>query len=359
MALQGDLASFALPEVLRLLAGTEKSGRLTVTAASGSGDLWMHEGRLVCGSASRAAHAVEPADVVFELLRLGGGAFSFDDEEQLEQVGGTISVDKALSKAEALVAEWEDLESVVPSVHARLVVRPELEGTEIIVSAEDWRTLAAVGAGTTARRLGDHFEVTDLVACKMVRSLIEGSMVVFDGTEEPEDRPEDAWDTVAEVTVDDDPYAAFEPMGDAPVEEAEADPYAVFGDAGTVLLEEHADALLPEPLPGAGTAFAADELGTVDGRPTGEPAPAPVTVASAPVTAGAELPAPPVAHPMTFESAFGMNGDGQSGWDDAELAALAAEARQENAFETSPFTAGHQADDDRGSLMDFLSSVKP
>ena len=63
MALQGDLSSFALPDVLRLLASTGKSGCLEVSTSPGTGEIWMYEGRIVGGAVSSASHAVEPADV--------------------------------------------------------------------------------------------------------------------------------------------------------------------------------------------------------------------------------------------------------------------------------------------------------
>lgn len=41
MALQGDLDSFALPDVLRLLSTTTKGGRLAVASRIGSGEVWL------------------------------------------------------------------------------------------------------------------------------------------------------------------------------------------------------------------------------------------------------------------------------------------------------------------------------
>ena len=81
MALQGDLQSFALNDVLRLLAGTSKSGRLAVAGSDRKGDLWLDGGRIAGGDVSSAPYATEVVDVVLELLRFGDGSFAFHDDE--------------------------------------------------------------------------------------------------------------------------------------------------------------------------------------------------------------------------------------------------------------------------------------
>ena len=80
MALQGDLSSFALPEVLRLLAGTAKSGRLEVHGPGTSGELGLLGGGIAHGELHGAARSSEPGEVLFELLRQGVRPF-----EELER----------------------------------------------------------------------------------------------------------------------------------------------------------------------------------------------------------------------------------------------------------------------------------
>ena len=125
MALQGDLDSFPLADVLSLLAATAKSGRLEVQAATGTGELWLRRGNLIGGAASASPHVEQPDEVVYELLRLGGGLFHFDDIE-VDDEGPEMSATDAITRAEALVAEWSAIESVVPSVWSSLALRAEL-----------------------------------------------------------------------------------------------------------------------------------------------------------------------------------------------------------------------------------------
>ena len=83
MSLQGSLDTFALADVLVLLASTNKTGELHVAGSRTSqpgrppeveGRLGMDGGRLVGGDVPRAA---DVTDAVFELLRLVEGTFSF------------------------------------------------------------------------------------------------------------------------------------------------------------------------------------------------------------------------------------------------------------------------------------------
>src|SRR5207244_6193240 len=75
MALLGTLAEFQVDDILTLLSGTAKTGALAVEGANRTGRVWVDAGRIV-GAELDDHH--EPADVVFELLRLADGSFAFE-----------------------------------------------------------------------------------------------------------------------------------------------------------------------------------------------------------------------------------------------------------------------------------------
>jgi hypothetical protein len=234
--------------VLRLLAGTSKTGRLGVTGVERTGDVWLRDGQIVSGAVSSSPHATDPADVVFELLRFESGSFAFEDDEQPTESSDPTPVDHAIGRAEELVREWHEVESVVPSVLSWVSFVTEIEGDSTTISADHWRTLAVIGSGLTVRDLGDHFAQTDLAASRRVKALVEAGLVELGDA--PEERPE-----------------RFAPAGDSAV--AEHDDLSVLrADDGPVVLETSEDALLPEPLPSAGTSFEGDlaDMTSVDGR---------------------------------------------------------------------------------------------
>src|SRR5688500_15315440 len=80
VALQGTLDTFALPDVLRLLASTKKTGRLHLTGGRGSGSVYVDSGSVVAAEASGARNATSIIEVLFELLRYPDGSFVFDAE---------------------------------------------------------------------------------------------------------------------------------------------------------------------------------------------------------------------------------------------------------------------------------------
>ena len=143
MALQGDLKSFALPDVLRLIAGAGKSGHLEVAGAGGSGAVLLRKGSISSAAVSTAPRADDPADVLFELLRFEDGSFTFD-EGQVDDKGLGADVESTIVEAEALVGEWVEIEAVVPSMEAWISLAPEVEADEITVTARAWRASCTV-----------------------------------------------------------------------------------------------------------------------------------------------------------------------------------------------------------------------
>ena len=177
MALQGTLETFALPDVLRLLASTKKTGRLRLTGGRGSGSVWLDEGDIVAGEASRSPRASEAIEVVFELLRFEDGDFVFEADDASAEPGEAVPVEAALSGAEALLAEWATIEAVVPSTGAFVSLRAEIDGDEVTLPADRWRQVVAVGGGRTVAGLGQHLGLTDMAVSRLVKELLELGVV--------------------------------------------------------------------------------------------------------------------------------------------------------------------------------------
>ncbi len=256
MALQGDLSSFALADVLRLLAGTAKTGALEVSSTSGDGEVWLRDGSVVGGSVPAAPHATRAADLVLEILRFDGGSFSFDDAIEITEDGGT-SVEDTLAEAESLLAEWHDVERVVPSMDAWITLASELDGEHVTVSADDWRTLVAIAGGVSVRGLASVQALTDLAASRQVKAMVEQGMASVRVEDEPAP-------VVVEPVVDhaepaEELAEELPPLEPVPAEASEADLAMLRSDDRPVLLGGADADLLPEPLPGEGASFASIE----------------------------------------------------------------------------------------------------
>lgn len=221
MALQGTLDTFALPDVLRLLATTKKTGRLVIQGDGGNGSLWLDDGAVIGGEVSTAASVV-PVDVLFELLRVQDGSFLFDPDDLASSPGEAIEVEAVISEAQQTYDEWRELSQVIPSLDAGLGLVEELPGDSATIDGDRWRLIVGIGSGTTVRALGDRLGLTEMPVLRAVRGVIdEGLVELRDGASGGYSGS-----------------SALPTLGDAP------DASGLFGD-----VED--DDLLPEPLPGS------------------------------------------------------------------------------------------------------------
>jgi hypothetical protein len=180
LALQGTLDTFALPDVLRLLAATAKTGCLQIDGDRGRGVVWVAEGRILAASADRAQEA--PLDeVVFELLRYATGSFRFAVDAAAAGVEGDgDDIEAALLRAMALLDEWHALEPVVPSMSHGVVLVDELPREHVTIDADTWRVLATVASGRSVGELAHDLGVGELEVSRLVYSMVQLGVVTVD-----------------------------------------------------------------------------------------------------------------------------------------------------------------------------------
>lgn len=189
MSLQGSLDTFALPDVLVLLATTKKTGELRVTGSNLEGRLWMAGGEVVGGVAGRAT---APVDAVFELLRLDSGDFVFDHAIEPRREVEPLTATDLLEEAQARLVEWRDIEQVIPSLSAVAKLAPEAPGDEVVVTKSDWRVLAALGSGKSVLRLSEALALGEFDTCRQLKAMFEAGLITVDATaveEEPAPAP--------------------------------------------------------------------------------------------------------------------------------------------------------------------------
>ncbi len=186
MSLQGTLDTFALPEVLRLLASTNKTGRLTIDGDRGVGNVWMDAGHVVAGDSEHTSSRASLVEVVFELLRFRSGRFVFEADQTTSAAGAPVDVEPTLAEAEQLLGEWQQIEAVVPSLACAVWLTPELSRSTVVVNAEHWRLLATVGSGSTVGAVGDRFGMGELEVSRAVKELVEAGLVSVSSRPEPE-----------------------------------------------------------------------------------------------------------------------------------------------------------------------------
>ena len=188
MSLQGSLDTFALPDVLVLLAGTGKTGELQVTgsrSAEPGGDeltarVWFEDGRLA-GHDDAGSPTITEA--VLSLLRLRRGAFDFtpgpvpDSRDAYEVV-------PVLDEARARLAEWTDIEAVVPSADAWLTLAVPAPADPITISAEQWRLIVAIGSGRSVGGVVADLGAGELGGFRAVKEIVVAGLVAVEAGRE-------------------------------------------------------------------------------------------------------------------------------------------------------------------------------
>jgi hypothetical protein len=178
VALQGTIETFALPDVLRLLASTKKSGDLRLSGDRGAGALAVADGAIVGSSASGAPHAQGPTDVVFELLRYETGEFVFEDGTPSGD-DSPSDVEPILADAEKLLGEWREIEAVIPSGSAWVALAADLPDDEVAIDRHRWGAVVAIGSGVTVDGLGETLSLGELPVARLVKDLSEAKLVTI------------------------------------------------------------------------------------------------------------------------------------------------------------------------------------
>ncbi len=297
MALQGTIDTFELPDVLRLLATSRKTGCLTVDGDRGVGQIWVEDGELVGSRLDLGDHpstgSTEITEGIFQVLRFVSGDFTFvADDDGADKVpsssSGSANVDDTISSSSAMLDELAGINEQVPGIESWATLRPELDADSVTLGSEQWRVLASIGDGTTIAGIASAFSFGELDALRRINDLVgEGVVTISEapaavvaapvdddietlvaettGSETSDDGAfeQDVFDTadtsfaVADVPEADDPFAPV--AVDAPVVD---DPFA------PAAVEVAAEEVLPEPV--AGGVFGGDIFGDVNPDPVAE-----------------------------------------------------------------------------------------
>ncbi len=183
MALQGTLDTFALVDVFRLLASTNKTGRLRVTGNRGNGNVWFDGGGVVLASAHNTKPTDPPVTVIFELLRQREGSFVFEADDTTPEAGAPTDVDSLIREAEHLLIEWQEIEAVVPSIDVWVSLSAELPRPEVVVDEARWKVIVATGAGATVAEVGDRLGLGEIAISKAVKEVVDiGLLTISEST---------------------------------------------------------------------------------------------------------------------------------------------------------------------------------
>jgi Domain of unknown function (DUF4388) len=177
VSLHGTLETFALPDVLALLAATKKNGELHVVGGTTDGRVWFDAGNVVGTAVGASATFV---DAVFELLRLESGKFSFDADKAAPSPSEPEPIQPLLDEAQSRLTEWRSIEAVVPSLGHGVGLRAELDEGPVTVTGDQWRALVGVATSPTVQSVVERLGVGEFETCRTLKGLVEAGLVTVE-----------------------------------------------------------------------------------------------------------------------------------------------------------------------------------
>ncbi len=219
MSLTGNLEIFPMPEVLRLLSRSKKTGCLRVDAADTHGRVYLAGGAitfantesdevvrralinagLVSDETLRSASGslvdavvdgVDPnaitdfvrEQVVESLYRIrkpGHGEFEFAvDIQPSMQTGQQFDAEVAVSESERRAAEWDDILESIESLDTPIrMVRELADDNSVTIAAPTWKVLASLEGGTSVRELAFRTGMSEFRAARELSGLIKSELV--------------------------------------------------------------------------------------------------------------------------------------------------------------------------------------
>ena len=185
VVLQGTLETLALPELLSLLAQSRKTGALWLDAANSSAVVYIVDGRCCAAESSDAGEPLTNAsallarvvDICFAVERTEDGAFRFGPEDAPWACAETVDLEVAIDELGRLVAEWREIQAVIPSLECRIRLTDELGVTELTVDRERWQLIVALDGRRTVRDLAKKTGRGVLDVCHAILALVDAGAV--------------------------------------------------------------------------------------------------------------------------------------------------------------------------------------
>ena len=183
MSLQGTIETFAIADVLRLLAATNKSGRLQVQGVSRAGTVWVDSGKVLAAESPNTPHerATCRRRVPAVADRPGLVPLRARPRTRPSRESPWRSRRRSATPRACSASGGSSSGSFPPSTPGSSL-RSELREPSVTVSAEQWKTIGAVAGGRTVAALGDSLGTGELATVRSVSQLVDLGLVDIEDT---------------------------------------------------------------------------------------------------------------------------------------------------------------------------------
>jgi hypothetical protein len=167
-SLAGSLSTFAVTEILSLLASATQTGELRVEGDSLDGRVWLDQGELSGATVGMTSTLVE---AIFELACATDGWFYFSPWTASPDGGSTVAVEAVVEEILPRLEEWRELQATIP-IDAKVALCPDAPHHDVQIRANQWPVLATIGTGgDTVAAVLDAVEVNSVVGLRILREL--------------------------------------------------------------------------------------------------------------------------------------------------------------------------------------------
>jgi hypothetical protein len=187
MPLQGTFDVLDFTALLELLSERSMSGRLHVRGRSFAGNLFFADGMIVGADQSEHQAAAVAGDVpqrvqeiCFEFLGADRGNFEFHPGRPSAPTMTNMSVAEAMAQARQRIDEWQELQSLIPSLDVQPRLVSELDPGQVTLDRDQWRVLTAVDGRRNLRSVGRALNMSDFEVCRAMRDLLSARVVELD-----------------------------------------------------------------------------------------------------------------------------------------------------------------------------------
>jgi hypothetical protein len=151
-------------------------------------NVYLDDGQLV--GADVGEHSTNSAadvqsrleEICFELLEAERGSFEFTpDAVGMGPAMVNLEVDEALEAARRRLADWRNIQEVIPSLDLHPRVVDSLPADEVTLSKERWRMVTAIDGRRSIRAIARSAGFTEYDTCRMVKSLMDDGIVELVG----------------------------------------------------------------------------------------------------------------------------------------------------------------------------------
>jgi hypothetical protein len=226
--LNGSLDTVALPDVLRLIASSGKSGLVRIENASPSGRIFIVDGRIAFATNRNEDDPIDDllhmeyradyvgsaddrrivnltdllennseafsrfleqmiVEVLSRLLRVDEGQFRFDvDIRSRREIPYSFDVEEVIKQSELRAEAWTRIFAIIPSTTEPFRMAPRLDNSEeVLLARRDWALLSSIGASSTINSISQQLKIFEFAAAKKVAELTQRGLIEFIATEIP------------------------------------------------------------------------------------------------------------------------------------------------------------------------------